>query len=605
MKKASLRCFAFVLIWLTALAPPIGAVGYLFYDNLLAPRAGVEVAGPYDGFYWDAAQFQIAYARLENQVLLYQTGADRDGSTLTLRYQILQSKIRVMLGSTRMLETQPSLEHWQHDELVALDKTVKALSPDIEALPGDRSRADQIVAALNDHWDEVNDLAQSRRLLDVAERDAIARDFLAKRRYLFAGGVVLLLLSAAATALLIFNGLRRSKLIVQQHAAIAAEHEAARVARETSLAKDTFLGMISHELRTPLHAIVSSVELLGFHQQSEADRKVIRRLEAAARHLEVQMRDLTDYARLGAGKLVLHDERFDPRALIESIVDENLQAASAKHLTLTSGADGGTGLVESDPHRIRQIVGNLVTNAIRYTDTGSVRVVLSVQSGALAISVSDTGPGVDEAQIPLLFKEFTQLDGSRTRRFGGAGMGLAIVQGLVNLFGGTIRVASRMGEGTTFSVTIPVRLVEPPAPDGAARAGAQGGSRPRVLVIDDNPPVRESLGELLAHMECEAVAAGSADEALRWLDTERCDLVLVDLHMPEKDGYSFLAEFRERGGTNTGVPVIAVSAYAPDSAGQGASGPFFDMLSKPVHYDQLRDAVERARVVRREARQGA
>ncbi|WP_206994993.1 ATP-binding response regulator [Trinickia mobilis] len=601
MKKASLRRLAFVLIWLTALAPPIGAMGYLLYDNLLAPRAATQVASPYDGFYWDAAQFQIAYARLENQVLLYETGADRDDAALTLRFQILQSKLRVIAGSTNRLAQQPALEHWQHDELITLDKTIGALRPDIDALPGDPSRARRIVETLNSHWDEVNDFAQSRRLVDVAERDALTSDFMAKRRYLFAGGIVLLLLSAAATVLLVFNGMRRSKLIAQQHAALAAEHEATRMAREASLAKDTFLGMISHELRTPLHAIVSSVELLGFHLQSEADRKVIRRLEMAARHLEVQMRDLTDYARLGAGKLVLRDERFDPRLLIESIVDEHLQAASAKHLVLTSRAAGNTGMVESDPHRIRQIVSNLVTNAIRYTDAGSIRVALDVQRGTLAISVSDTGPGVDEAQIPLLFKEFTQLDGSRTRRVGGAGMGLAIVSGLVELFGGTIEVTSRVGEGTTFSVTIPVRSVEPAPPDGMAQHDTGCGVRTRVLIVDDNPPVRESLGELLAHMACDAVAAGSADEALRWLDGERCDVVLVDLHMPDKDGYSFVAEFRERGGPSAGVPVIAVSACAPDSAANGESGPFFDVLSKPVHYDQLREAVERARAAQRVA----
>lgn len=599
MKKASLRRLAFLLIWLTALAPPIGAIGYLLYDNLLAPRAESQLTAPYDGFYWDAAQFQIAYSRLENQVLCYQTGEDRDLGTLTLRYQILQSKLRVMLGSTSRLAQHPSLQLWQHDELIALEKTIDALRPDFDALPGDPSRARRIVETLNAHWDEVNDLAQSRRLVDVAEHDALATDFVAKRRYLFAGGIVLLLLSAAATALLIFNGMRRSKLIVQQHAALDAEQEAARVAREASLAKDTFLGMISHELRTPLHAIVSSVELLGFHLQSEADRKVIRRLETAARHLEVQMRDLTDYARLGAGKLVLHDERFEPRLLIESIVDEHLQAASAKGLVLTSSVAGNAGVVEADPHRIRQIVSNLVTNAIRYTDTGSIHVALDVQCCALAISVSDTGPGVEEAQIPLLFKEFTQLDGSRTRRYGGAGMGLAIVSGLVELFGGTIKVTSRVGVGTTFDVTIPVRMVEPPVTCDIEQPDAATGMRPRVLIVDDNPPVRESLGELLAHMACDAVAAGSADEALCWLDSERCDLVLVDLHMPDKDGYSFIAEFRERGGPSAGVPVIAVSAYAPDSALNGEGGPFFEVLSKPVHYDQLREAVERARAAQR------
>jgi signal transduction histidine kinase len=435
----------------------------------LNPRSTQQVAGPYDGFHWDAAQFHIAFVRLENQVLLYKAGLDTDYQNVKLRYRILQSKLHVMSASTSLLSREPKLAHWQQGELTELGKTIDALGPDLDALPSDPARADQIVAELREHWDTVNDLAQSRRLVDAADRDALKLDFIAKRRLLFVAALAVLLLSAAATLLLVRNAVRRTKLIVQQHAALAAEHEVTRAAREASLAKDAFLGMISHELRTPLHAIVSSIELLGFNFKTDADRKVIRRLETAARHLEAQMRDLTDYARLGAGKLSLRDERFDPQALIDSIVEEHTQAASAKGLTLVSDAGDSASLIESDPHRIRQIVGNLVTNAIKYTDAGTVRVQLARVPDALTISVGDTGPGVPQAQIPLLFKEFTQLDASRTRRFDGAGLGLTIVQELAELFGGTIRVSSRVGEGTTFAVTIPVKAVAVAKGSGAAR----------------------------------------------------------------------------------------------------------------------------------------
>jgi signal transduction histidine kinase len=466
MKRAPLRRALHVLIWLTALAAPLAALSYFFYADLLNPRSIQLVAEPYDRFYRDAAQFQIAYMGLENQVLLYKAGLDADTRNAKLRYQILQSKLHVMSASTSLLSKEPKLARLQQDELTELNKTIDAVGRDLDALPSDPARAVQIVAGLRERWGTVNDLAQSWRLVDIADRDALKQHFIAKRRFLF---VAVLLLSAAATVLLVRTGVRRTKLIGQQNAALAAEHEATRTAREASLAKVAFLGMISHELRTPLHAIVSSIELLGFKFQTDADRKVIRRLETAARHLEAQMRDLTDYARLGAGKLLLHDERFDPRALIESIVDEHTQAASAKGLTLVGDAGDSKGLIESDPHRIRQIVSNLVTNAIKYTDAGTVRVQLARVPDALAISVGDTGPGVAQAQIPLLFKEFTQLAASRTRRFDGAGLGLTIVQELVELFGGTIGVSSRVGEGTTFTVTIPVKAVAVAQESGAAR----------------------------------------------------------------------------------------------------------------------------------------
>ncbi|REE21339.1 signal transduction histidine kinase [Paraburkholderia sp. BL27I4N3] len=599
MRRSWRRAF-YVLIWLTALAAPVGAIGYLLYANLLNPRATEQLTGSYDGFYWDAAQLQIAYARFENQLLLYQSGVDDDYQRLMLRYQLLQSKLHVMAGSTRRLTTQLSLLQRQLDEIHSLDQLLGGIGPEVDALPKDRSQANQIVAQLRQHWNEVNDLALSRRFADVADREAMNRDFINKRRMLFAGGLLLLLLSAAATLLLVLNGRRRTRLMHQQHAALEAEHQASRAAREASHAKDAFLGMISHELRTPLHAIVSSIELLGFNYHSEADRKVIQRLETAGRHLEAQMKDLTDYARLGAGKLELRHEHFEPRELLASIVDEHAMSAAARGLQLESEAAGMSGLVDSDPHRIRQIVNNLVTNAIRYTETGTVRVQLRQRPALLVFVVSDTGPGVPHAQIPLIFQEFTQLDASRTRRFEGAGMGLTIVQGLVKLFGGTVEVASKVGEGTTFTVTIPVTPVAAAQPQDVATRAEPGGARPCVLIVDDNSLIRESLSEMVAHMNFDAHAVATADDALAWLDTRRCDVVLLDLHMPERDGYTFLADFAKRGGPSAGVPVIVVSAYAPEAEvtgkaeEEGGSQPFFDALLKPVHYEELRSALQRA-----------
>jgi len=599
MTRPRLRRLVLVVIWVTALAPPLAAIGYFLYENLLNPRATVQLAETYDGFYWDAAQLQIAYARFENQLLLYKTGVDSDYSTVQLRYQLLQSKLNVMSGSTRALAEQPQLLGRQTQEIQKLSDLLVSLGPQIDSLSQDPARADDIVAALHDHWGEVNDLALSRRFADVTDREALNHDVIARRRSLFAAGILLLLLSSAASVLLVLNGYRRTKLIRQQDAALAAEHEASRAAREASLAKDAFLGMISHELRTPLHAIVSSIELLGFNSHSEADRKVIGRLESAARQLETQMKDLTDYARLGAGKLELRHERFDPRELLTSIADQNAPAASAKGLKFEIGLTGHVGQVESDPHRIRQIVNNLVTNAIRYTEKGTVLLQLVQWPTALSIVVSDTGPGVPQAQLPLMFKEFTQLDGSRTRRFEGAGMGLAIVQGLVDLFGGTVHVESKVGEGTTFKVTIPVVPVEDySAPDVQAETSNER-ERPQIFVIDDNPLVRESLCEMIVHMGYGAASAENADAALAWLDGHRCDLILLDLHMPDKDGYTFIADFAARRTPSGPVPVIAVSAYAPEPDTSGATGPFFECLAKPVHYEVLRAAVQRALAARR------
>jgi CheY-like chemotaxis protein len=167
-------------------------------------------------------------------------------------------------------------------------------------------------------------------------------------------------------------------------------------------------------------------------------------------------------------------------------------------------------------------------------------------------------------------------------------------------------VASTVGEGTTFTVTIPVTPVAASAPAGVAAHAEAGGARPCVLIVDDNRLIRESLSEMIAHMDFDAHAVSNADDALAWLDAHRCDVVLLDLHMPDRDGYTFLADFAARGGPSSGVPVIVVSAYAPETAnGSGAAGeegdageaglqPFFEALLKPVHYEELRNALQRA-----------
>jgi signal transduction histidine kinase/CheY-like chemotaxis protein len=598
MTRRTPRRFVYVLIWLTALAAPTAAIGYLLYATLLNPRATQQLTGTYDGFYWDAAQLQIAYARFESQLLQYETGTDGDYAQLKLQYHLLQSKLRVMAGSTRGLAAPAAFVERQQREIANLTAVLAALQPTFDALSGEPMLADQIVLELRRHWREVNDLALSRRFADVADREALNSDFIAKRRLLFVAGIGLLLLSAGASAQLVVNARRRTKLIRQQRAALEAEHQASRAARESSLAKDAFLGMISHELRTPLHAIVSSIELLGFKFQSDADRKVIRRLETAARQLETQMKDLTDYARLGAGKLELRDEQFDPRELLVSIAEESEPAASARGLAFSSSASGWTGLVESDPHRIRQIVNNLVTNAIRYTEKGTVTLRFEQQTSALTIVVSDTGPGVPHAQIPLIFKEFTRLDESRARHFDGAGMGLAIVQGLVDLFSGEIAVDSRVGEGTTFTVTVPLKPVTAPAAVSVAAHAEQGGARLQLLVIDDNQPVRESLCEMVEHMGYDAAAVASADDALAWLDARHCELILLDLQMSGKDGYAFMNEYATRRTLAQRAPVIAVSAYLPELQTRGGADLFFGFLAKPVHYEVLREAVRRVLAAR-------
>ncbi|SAL81129.1 two-component regulator histidine sensor kinase [Caballeronia terrestris] len=593
MKAPSLRRLWYAALIALAIAPPIGAVAYMLYTGLLVKQPP-QVVIPYDGFYWDAAQLEVAYGRFANQVLLYRNGIDEDASAVMLRYEILQSKLNVAAASTQMLAEHEPLRSRQEEIVRQLGTALASVSGDVENIRTEPQRTLRITGVLRQNLAAVSELSNGRRMVDVAEREHIVSDFETKRRYLIYGGILLALLSAAATTLLLLNGYRRTRLIDQQRAALEAEHQATRAAREASVAKDTFLGMISHELRTPLHAIVSSVELLGLNLHEDADRKIIQRLETGARHLEAQMRDLTDYARLGAGKLELRISVFEPIELLDSIVDANTPAAAAKGLALRGQFVGLRGLIESDPHRLRQIVTNLVTNAIKYTDAGSIDVRFEHMEARLDISVIDTGPGIAREQLPLIFQEFTQLDSSSTRRFDGAGMGLAVVRGLVNLLGGRIEVSSEVGQGAAFRVSLPAPSVESLPEGREIAADLEPMQKSRVLVIDDHESIRESLSEMLTHLGYSVVSMGDVDSALAWLAANEADVILADLHMPGKDGYSFANEYRGRRGSGASVPIIAVSAYAPELVDPRAAILFFDYLLKPVRYEVLRGAVARA-----------
>jgi signal transduction histidine kinase/ActR/RegA family two-component response regulator len=593
LSRSPLRRLGYAVLFALALAPAIAGVGYVVYSGMLAKESSQQVSLSYDGFYWDGAQLEIAYDRLISQVLLYRSGIDADFDGVRLRYDAVESRLNTVASSTSTLANHDALRSRQQEILRRLNAALLSIEPDLDDLRSDPSRALRIVGVLRQNQDAVNELASGRRGVDVAERENLARDFVAKRRYLFAVGALLALLSVAATVTLLLNGYRRSRLIHQQRAALEAQQLATRAAREASQAKDAFLGMISHELRTPLHAIVSSVELLELNLHSEADRRIIQRLETGARHLEAQMRDLTDYARLGAGKLELRLTVFDPLELLDSIIDANTPAATAKGLVLSGKFAGEHGLVESDQHRLRQIVTNLVTNAIKYTDAGSIDVRFERSLARLDISVIDTGPGIAREQLPLIFKEFTQLDSSTTRRFDGAGMGLAVVRGLVELMGGVVNVSSDFGHGAAFRVSLPASPASA-RPDREMAAELPLLKQARVLVIDDHDAIRESLTEMLTHLGYAGAAVGDVDAALAWLDANEADVILADLHMPGKDGYSFVAEYRARREPGASVPVIAVSAYAPDLVDPGAAILFFDYLLKPVRYEVLKSALQRA-----------
>jgi len=379
---------------------------------------------------------------------------------------------------------------------------------------------------------------------------------------------------------------------------LAREEELRRRAEEASQARDEFLATLSHELRTPLTAIMGWAHLLRTGNLDEKSRA--RALETIERnaHVEAQLTaDILDVARIITGKLRVQMQTVDAGKIVESAVETVRQQAEEKHVALRLAPESGTAAVAADPDRLQQVVGNLLTNAIKFTpEGGEVRVRVVPGAHTVAIEIQDTGEGIDGETLPHVFERFRQ-GGAGARRKGGLGLGLAIVRHIVDLHSGHVRADSAgRGRGATFTVELPT-LLDRPIPAVAAVPGETLTS-PRlhgltVLVVDDQEDARELMRVVLGRCGATVVAAESTAMALEALDRCLPDVILSDLEMPGEDGYSLIRKVRarspERGGA---VPAAALTAYArTEDRVHSLRAGFHRHVPKPVQPDELAEIV--------------
>lgn len=589
---------------LIALAAGLAFWAYQLHELLLAPQNTVRITGPGEGYYWSAAQYQMAYLRLDQQLLKFADGIDRDLDNLATRHSVLQSKYFILRGPSELSRSFAFIPEYQAS-LDALHGIMSQIESDLATVPFTPAVARKLSARLESHLEEVNQLANTVRDVELHYRDTAFSDFYAKRRLLYLGGLLIAVMLMFAACLALLSARRYRRLERQTRASGEAQRAAREAAEAAAQAKNTFLGMVSHELRTPLHTIIATTDLLALRLRRDPNTRLVERLQSAAGQLEAQMRDLTDYARLESGKLSLRQLPFNAFELVHSVVDEHEHVAHETGLDLSVDLDGAACEVVSDPQRIRQVLHNLIGNAVKYTKSGSVRVSARVDTSPdwrLVMSVRDTGPGFAAHEIPLIFDPFTQLDASSTRRHDGAGLGLPIVQRLTGMLGGTISVDSRVGRGATFEVTIPVLPVPPEMVRlPAASSPAAAGGDVLVLVVDDHAQVRESFSEMIEQMGIACDTASGANEALDALMSTRYDVLFLDVQMPGKDGLQLLRELRAADGPNRHVPVVMISAFPPDGAIDRDEARCV-CLTKPVHYEALRAAV--AKMIDRDVGRG-
>ena len=405
-------------------------------------------------------------------------------------------------------------------------------------------------------------------------------------------GLVSILVAGLALIGAMLDRLVRSRTVEAQ---LRAEKMAAE---RTNLAKSEFLANMSHELRTPLNSIIGFSRILHKNKGDNLrpiDLLHLERITANGTHLLGVINGVLDLSKIEAGRVELQLESTDVEALVRETIEEMDSQAQAYELTLVAEMQPGMTRIIADRARFKQIIINLVGNAMKFTRGGrvTVRVVASATGRPVRLDVVDTGIGIPADRLGSIFEAFVQADSTTTRKFGGTGLGLTITRSLTELMGWEISVESEMGVGTTFSVQLgprDMRSVDPePAHLHLASERNSGRQQFRVLVIDDDHDARTLIRHEFEELGCEVFLASSADEGLSLARTSLPDLITLDVMMPGKGGFDALSEI-QRDPALAGIKVVMVSVVADEVRAQAAGNA--DVIGKPLSRDAITRLIE-------------
>jgi signal transduction histidine kinase/CheY-like chemotaxis protein/HPt (histidine-containing phosphotransfer) domain-containing protein len=384
-------------------------------------------------------------------------------------------------------------------------------------------------------------------------------------------------------------------------AALMRERE--RDAEAESRAKSGFLATMSHEIRTPMNGVLGLAGTLLDTTLTKEQRRAVEAIRDSGDSLLRILNDILDFSKLESGRMELEESPFSPATLAQNPVSLLGPKAVEKGLKLSADCDAGLpDALVGDAGRIRQVLINLVSNALKFTEHGSVTIratcpMRDATSACVTWSVEDTGIGIPADRIDGLFGEFIQADASIARRFGGSGLGLAISKRLIGQMGGTISVTSQVGLGTTFSFTLRLPVTEPvpeavrPPADvaGSFRRHVAALGRPlRILFAEDNPTNQFVALQLLRGFDVQVDVAGDGREAVQAATSFIYDAICMDMRMPEMDGLEATRAIRGRGGYLATIPIIALTANAfPEDVASCYAAGMTDFVAKPVRKDTL------------------
>jgi len=397
--------------------------------------------------------------------------------------------------------------------------------------------------------------------------------------------------------------------ISQQVAAEESLKQARDQAQEASRLKSQFLANMSHEIRTPMNGIMGITEILMRSELTDKQRQILKTLRDVGSSMLAVINDILDFSKVEAGKLSLQSEEFSLAEIIEGIREMfAAEASSSENEFVISVSPAIPAIVIGDAGRLRQVLINLIGNAIKFTNKGKVIVTVDVntvnENDLLAdFRVIDDGIGISKEQIACLFEPFVQGDGATTRKYGGTGLGLSISKSLVELMQGQIGAESELGKGSTFWFRIPLKQRSKgteTVPAGAIaslekdRAGWQFRSDSSILVVEDNPVNKTVILMELSELGLQAQAVTNGKEAVEAFVREHFDLILMDCQMPEMDGWQATSQIRGLEKDGKRVPIIALTAQALEGDREKClAGGMDDYLSKPIDFLHLEEVLKR------------